>query len=74
MKTVTVKRVKRAGTYQDVAHVTLHFSSLPDRTFGPYPWPEAVTDLTVSALLSRLDARNLVLDALAVGTMTREYE
>jgi hypothetical protein len=66
-RTVTVRKAGRRGE-----RVTLHFSALPDREFGPYPWPDAVTDLTVSALLSRPAARDLVLDALATGEATAE--
>ena len=40
------------------------------KAFGPYPWGEAITDLTISALLPRVEARNLVLDALATGEAT----
>lgn len=64
--TVTVTRVR---SYRG-ERVTLEFSRLPGRVFGPYHWGEAITDLTVSALLSRLDARSLVLDALTQGTAT----
>ena len=67
-RTVTVRKAApRRG-----ARVTLHFSALPDREFGPYPWGEAIIDLTISALLSRVDARSLVLDALATGEATTE--
>jgi hypothetical protein len=68
MDTVTVSKAK---PYRG-PRVTLAFSKLPGRTYGPYPWGEAVTDLTISALLSRVDARSLVLDALVVGSATRE--
>ncbi len=66
--TVTVTRVR---SYRG-ERVTLAFSRLPGRVFGPYYWGEAITDLTVSALLSRPAARSLVLDALAQGTATTE--
>ncbi len=66
--TVTVRKARpRNG-----ARVTLHFSKLPGRKFGPYPWPEAITDLTISALLPRIDARNLVFEALATGEATTD--
>lgn len=68
MNTVTVKKVTR----RNADNVTLSFSKLPGQKFGPYPWKDAVTELTFSALLSRADARNLVLDALATGTATTE--
>lgn len=68
MSTVTVKKARpRNGP-----RVTLHFSKLPGQTFGPYAWTEAVTDLTVSALLPRVEARNLVLDALIAGEATTD--
>jgi hypothetical protein len=68
MDTVTVTKVKpRKGP-----RVTLAFSKLSGQTFGPYPWGEAITDLTISALLSRVDARALVFDAIVVGSATRE--
>lgn len=70
--TVTVRRSprKREGHQQ----VVLAFSKLPGQEFGPYPWPEAVTDLTVSALLTRPAARDLVLTALADGRATGIYD
>jgi hypothetical protein len=61
--------VRKAKPYKG-DRVTLHFERLPDKAFGPYPWGEAITDLTVSALLPRVEARNLVLDALATGEAT----
>ena len=50
----------------------LAFSKLPGSEFGPYRFAEAITDLRVSALLSPIDARNLVMDATTEGTATRE--
>lgn len=41
----------------------LAFSKLPGQDFGPYDFAEAIGQLHVGALLSRLDARNLVMDA-----------
>lgn len=67
--TVTIRKAKpRNG----VSRVTLHFSKLPGRDFGPYYVGEAITDLMVSALLDRFDARHLVLNALATGEATTE--
>lgn len=64
--TVTVKKARpRNGP-----RVTLRFSRLPDQVFGPYAWTEAITDLTISALLPKVEARNLVLDALVRGEAT----
>lgn len=62
--TVTVKRYPRPISNRIHQQVTLHFSKLPGQDFGPYVWMDAVTDLTISALLTRIDARSLVLDAL----------
>ena len=42
---------------------SLAFSKLPDQTFGPYGFAEVIGQLRVAALLSALDARNLVMDA-----------
>ena len=50
----------------------LSFSKLPGRTFGPYDLRDAVTQLYVGALLERIDARTLVLDAAMNGTATTE--
>ena len=67
--TVTVfSATPRAG----VDRVTITFTRLPGHVFGPLYIGEAVTELVVSALLSRLEARNLVLDALATGEATTE--
>jgi hypothetical protein len=49
------------------ARFTLSFSRLPGRTSGPFDFAEAVRDLTVSALLVPVDARNLVMDASTDG-------
>lgn len=49
------------------------FSLLPGRSFGPWELPETIRDLTVSALLSPLDARTLVCDAAVKGSATTEY-
>lgn len=66
--TVTVTRVgKTPGRYR----YRLAFSKLPGREFGPYGFGEATRDLTISALLEPIDARNLVLDAAASGVATR---
>jgi hypothetical protein len=62
MSTVTVTRVRRGFTSA--------FSALPGQVFGPYDLPEMVRDLTVSALLSPRQARDLVLQAAAEGQAT----
>lgn len=48
------------------------FSALPGRTFGPWDMPEMIQDLTVSALLDRREARDLVFDAAVDGAATTE--
>lgn len=48
----------------------LSFSRLPGADFGPYDFAETVPQLQVAALLEPLEARNLVLDAAAAGTVT----
>jgi len=48
----------------------LEFSKLPGRPFGPYEFAEAITQLYVAALLSRLEARNLVMDAATSADRT----
>ena len=50
--------------------VTSEFSALPGRQFGPWTMAEMIRDLTVSALLTRLEARDLVLDAAVKGSAT----
>lgn len=62
-KTVTVTRQGKLG--RDRFQVA--FSALPGRTFGPWDFARTVQDLTVSALLSPLDARDLVMEAGALG-------
>lgn len=46
------------------------FSALPDRTFGLWSFEEMVRELQVSALLSALAARDLVMDASVYGNAT----
>ncbi|MEU5476844.1 hypothetical protein [Streptomyces mirabilis] len=60
--TVTVRAVSNGYVSE--------FSTLPGKTFGPWGMAEVIQDLTVSALLSRVDARSLVMDAAANGTAT----
>lgn len=60
--TVTSKRSK----------FTVEFSRLPGQTFGPWTLVETIQDLTVSALLSPVDARDLVLSAAVTGSATTE--
>jgi hypothetical protein len=49
---------------------TLTFSKLPGQSFGPYEFAEAISQLYVCALLSRPDARNLVMDAATSAKRT----
>lgn len=58
--TVTVRKVGR--------RFTCEYSRLPGKVFGPWMLAEMVRDLTVAALLSPLDARNLALQAAASAT------
>ena len=67
MDYVTVTVVKRRTGFP---LYTLAFSALPGQTFGPWDFSETVRDLTVSALLSPLDARKLVLAARNYNTVT----
>jgi hypothetical protein len=48
------------------------FSPLPGRTFGPWDLPEMIQDLTISALLTPLQAREVVMDAAVLGEATTE--
>ncbi|MEV2239607.1 hypothetical protein [Micromonospora sp. NPDC049891] len=61
----------------DTVTVTRHgnrykvtFSRFPGHTFGPWDLTETIRDLTISAGLTRVDARNLALDAAANGSAT----
>lgn len=70
--TVTVTRSGKQPRTN--AKYRLSFTQLPGRTFGPWDFTETVRDLTVSALLDPMTARNLVLDAHANGTATATME
>jgi len=43
------------------------FSQLPGRKFGPYDFAEMIRDLRVAALLTPLEARDLVMEASVNG-------
>ena len=47
-------------------------SQLPGQTFGPWDMPEMIQDLTISALLTPLQARDVVMDAAIHGEATTE--
>lgn len=49
---------------------TVTFSRLPAHTFRPWGFPETIRDLTISALLTPLAARDLVMDAAVQGSAT----
>jgi hypothetical protein len=49
----------------------LVFSDLPEREFGPYDFTEVIGQIRVAALLSPMEARNLVLEALESGVSGR---
>jgi len=51
----------------------LSFSALPGRSFGSWDFPETVGQLRVAALLSPVEARDLVMDAAVNGSATRSY-
>ena len=74
--TVTVTRTTQAKTTDAIrdTRFRLTFSALPGQTFGPYGYQDARGDLLVAALLSPADARNLLLDAMAVGEATAETQ
>ena len=40
----------------------------PDRQWGPYSFRDMSDELYVAALVSRVQARNVILDAFALGT------
>lgn len=46
----------------------VEFSRLPGEVFGPWDFATVVRDLTVSALLTPMQSRNLVLDAATIGS------
>jgi hypothetical protein len=50
---------------------SLTFDALPGKAFGPYDFREAREQLYVAALLSRVEARALLLDAWTAGAATR---
>jgi hypothetical protein len=49
---------------------TLTHSKLPEQEFGPYSFADAIKELRIGALLSVLDARNLVMDAATSADRT----
>lgn len=63
MKITVAKRGKR---------FTVSFSKLPGKTFGPWDLAEMVRDLRISALLTPLQARELVMDAAIKGSASIE--
>jgi hypothetical protein len=63
--TVTVEMVRR-DRYR------VKFSILPGRSFGDWPFAEVIRDLRVATTLSGLDARDLVLEAAATGSASRQ--
>jgi hypothetical protein len=75
MTTVTIKR-KGKGKSDAIttAKYVLTFSALPDQHFGPMSFHETAQDLTVSALMTPLRAREAILDAYAYGTATCTIE
>lgn len=72
MATVTVTSSAAMGS--SGKEWTLEFSRLPGQKFGPYGFTEVIGQLRIAALLSPLDARNLVMDAVTQGTVTAETD
>lgn len=68
-ETVTIERDPR-----NRKQVTLRFSRLPDKTFGPYDFPNATAQLFVGALIPMKDARDAVLEALDEEVSVREVQ
>jgi hypothetical protein len=64
MSTVTV--------YKKGKRFRVEFSRLPGQSFGPWSFAETIRDLTVSALLEPLQARDLVMDAAVKGSATSQ--
>lgn len=65
MPTVTVRKKGK--------RFTLEFSRLPGKSFGPWSFEETIRDLTISALLEPLAARDLVMDAAVHGSAQTAY-
>ncbi len=65
--TVTVMRHSN-GRYK------VQFSRIPGRTFGPWDLTETTRDLHISAGLSRVEARDLALEAAVTGSATTVAE
>jgi len=65
MPTVTVRTAPRR-------RFILVFSKLPDSTFGPYDFANAISELRIAAFLEPLAARNLVMDAAVTGSAVSE--
>jgi len=63
--TVTVRHLR--GHAPRMSRYTIEFSQLPGQTFGPWDFAETIRDLRVSALMTAIDARNLVLTAHEAG-------
>ncbi|MFD3923074.1 hypothetical protein [Streptomyces sp. NPDC058595] len=62
---VSTVTVRKSGT-----RYVSEFSALPGQTFGPWAFAEMIRDLTISALLEPLAARDLVIDAALGGEAT----
>jgi hypothetical protein len=57
-------------THRQGDQYVVEFSALPSTVFGPWDFTVTVWVLTVSAVLSPIDARTLVLDAYTNGSAT----
>lgn len=68
--TVTRKGARGRDAIGELRYLVT-FDQLPGETFGPWDFREMCRDLTVSALLTPVEARALVLDAAERGSSTR---
>lgn len=68
----TVQKQTVTVTRRPCGEFVIRFSRLPGQTFGPWEFAETVRDLTVSALLEPIDARNLVIEASVHGSATTD--
>jgi hypothetical protein len=62
--------VRYSGKPSNKGRYTVTFSQLPGKSFGPWDFVNTVRDLGFSAMLTPLDARNLVLDTHQHGRAT----
>jgi hypothetical protein len=68
---VLITRITSKGSKSP--RFTVNFSRLPGKPFGPYSTAGAIAQLEAAALLTRADARDLILNAEGNGCATRGY-